>query len=1069
MDRSARGVDTPVRWEGARIVIGSIVALSLRYRLIVLGAAASLIIFGYTQLPRVPVDVLPEFSPPIVEVQTEALGLSAEEVEQLITVPLEADLLHGVAWLDEIRSQSMPGLSSIVLTFQAGTDPIRARQMVAERLTQAHALPNVSKPPVMIQPLSSLSRVMMVGLSSRDTSLIDMSVLARWTVKPRLLGVPGVANVSIWGQRERQLQVLVDPERLRARHVTLQDVIESSGNALWSSPLTFIEASTPGTGGFIDTPNQRMGIQHILPIRTPEDMAKIPIEGKAGISIGEVSTIVLDHQPLIGDAVVGDAPGLFLVIEKFPEANTLEVSRGVQQAMDALRPGLAGIEIDTSVFRPASFIEASTGNMLIAFTIGLVLLALVLGLLLNWRAAAVTLITVPLALAAASFVVYLAGGTINAMLLAGLALAIGVVVDDVVVGTDSVIRRFRERRAEDADRPTRVILLEAIAAGRSPIAAATVIVVLGLLPTAFVAGSVGAFMPELVRAYLLAIVASLVVALSVAPALTSLLILGRPGQRREVALIARLKARYRAALLRVTRRAGMAVAAAGIASVLVLVLAAAARPQAGPAALPQFQERDLLVRLSGLPATSRVEMDRVVARMTAELRTAPGVRDVGAHVGRAITSDRVVNTNAADVWVSMENGADYAATRATIEEIVQGYPGLERSVTTYTRDRVDGILSTDANDFSVRIYGQDQVVLDAKAQEIRQALAGISGVSDAAVEEVPREPTIQIQVDLAAAERVGLKPGDIRRATTSLVSGIEVGALFEEQKVFEVVVWGGAEFRNSVNAIGELLIDTPSGTPVRLADVASVRIASTPTVVRREGVMRTIDITGRVSGRDFGAVMKDVDAAIGSVAFPLEFHAEVTQIAAERQAELVRLLIAMLVAAVGIYLVLQASFGSWRLASLVFITLPAALIGGLLVGVALGGGSLTLGTIVALFAVMAIAVRNGIGLIATYRQLEAANGHARVDLIVQGAIERLGPIVTTAIGTAVAIAPFVLLGDFPGFEVVRPMAAAIIGGLVTSTLVCLFVLPAVYLRSGPSPEAETEASAHVEQPALSPA
>ena len=1047
-------------------MIRSIVALSLRYRLLVLGAAASLMIFGSTQLPKAPVDVLPEFSPPIVEVQTEALGLSAEEVEQLITVPLEADLLHGVAWLDEIRSQSMPGLSSIVMTFQTGTDPIRARQMVAERLTQAHALPNVSKPPVMIQPLSSLSRVMMVGLSSRDVSLVDMSVLARWTIKPRLLGVPGVANVSIWGQRERQLQVLVDPERLRARHVTLQDVIESTGNALWSSPLTFIEASTPGTGGFIDTPNQRIGIQHILPIRTPEDMAKVPLEGKPGISIGDVSTIVQDHQPLIGDAVVGDAPGLYLIIEKFPEANTLDVSRGIEQAMDALRPGLTGIEIDTSVFRPASFIEASTGNILIAFAIGLLLLALVLGLLFDRRAAAVTLITVPLALAVASFVAYLAGGTINAMLLAGLALAIGVVVDDVVTGTDSVIRRFRERRAEDADRPSQVILLDAIAAGRSPITAATVIVVLGLLPTAFVTGSVGAFMPELVRAYLLAIVASLVVALSVGPALTSFLIAARPGPRRQPALIGRLNALYRAALVQVTRRAGVAMATAAVGTALVLAVAAVARPHLGPSALPQFQERDLLVRLSGSPATSRAEMDRVVARMTAELRTAPGVRDVGAHVGRAITSDRVANTNTADVWVSMASGADYAGTRATIEEIVDGYPGLDRSVTTYTRDRVDAILSADAHDFSVRIYGQDQAILDAKAEEVRQAVAGIPGVVDAAVDPVPREPAIQIQVDLAAAERVGLKPGDIRRAATSLISGIEVGALFEAQKVFEVVVWGGEEFRHSVNAIGELLIDTPSGTPVRLADVASVRIASTPTVIRREGVMRTLDVAGRVSGRDFGAVMRDVDAAVGRIAFPLEYHAEVTQIAAERQAELIRLLVAMLAAAIGIYLVLQASFDSWRLASLVFITLPAALIGGLIVGVALGGGSLTLATIVALFAVMAIAVRNGMGLIATYRELEAVNGHARVDLVVQGAMERLGPIVTTAVGTAVAIAPFLLLGDFPGFEVVRPMAAVIIGGLVSSTLVCLFVLPAVYLRSGPSPEAETEAPVHVAQPAL---
>src|SRR5919109_719214 len=325
-ERAARSVATP-QTRGVRAMLRWIVGSSLKLRFLIVPVAAGMVLLGVTQLRHAPVDVLPEFTPPLVDIQTEALGLSAQEVEQLVTVPLEQDLLNGVAFLDQIRSQSLPGLSRIELIFQPGTDVLAARQLVQERLIQAPGgIPNVSKAPIMLQPLSSTSRVMMVGLSSRDVSLIDMSVLARWKIRPRLMAVPGVANVAIWGQRERQLQVQVDPQRLRRLGVTLDQVMASTGNALWVSPLSFVEASTPGTAGFIDTPNQRLGIQHILPITTAKDLSQV--------RIGDVGRVVEDHQPLIGDAVVNDGPNLMLVVEKFPGANTLEVTRGIEAALD---------------------------------------------------------------------------------------------------------------------------------------------------------------------------------------------------------------------------------------------------------------------------------------------------------------------------------------------------------------------------------------------------------------------------------------------------------------------------------------------------------------------------------------------------------------------------------------------------------------------------------------------------------------------------------------------------------------------------------------------------------------
>jgi Cu/Ag efflux pump CusA len=1057
-------------------VFGPIVRWSLRFRFLLLGLAAALLILGALQIPKVPVDALPEFTPPYVEVQTEALGLSAEEVEQLITVPLEADLLHGVAWLEEIRSESIAGLSSIILTFEPGTDVIRARQMVAERLTQAHALPNVSKPPIMLQPLSSTSRVMMVGLSSDDVSLIDMSVLARWVVRPRLLGVEGVANVAIWGQRDRQLQVLVDPERLRQERVRLQQVIESVGNALWASPLTFIEAATPGTGGFIDTPNQRIGIQHVQPIRGPEDMAAIPVEEKPGVVIGDVATVVEDHQPLIGDAVVEDGDGLVLVIEKFPDANTLEVTARIEAALAALQPGLSGISVDPTIFRPASFIESAAGNVVLALVLGLVLLALVVGILLDWRGAVLALVTIPLSLAAAMFVLVALGATVNAMVVAGLILAVGVIVDDVVVGTESVVRRFRTLRDADSDtdRPVGEIIVQAIVEGRSALIYATVLIVLVALPVAFVAGSAAAFLPDIAIAYVLAVLASLVVALTVGPALTSLLVWRRPDAPRETGLGRRLAAGYGSVVASLVRRSRIVVAGATLVAVAVAVVAVVAFPGVGRSIAPAFQERDLLITWQGSPSTSRTEMHRILARAGAELRTVPGVRNVGGHVGRAITSDQVVNPDAAELWVGIADDAEYASTLGAIQEVVAGYPGLGRAVTTYSAERISDVLGDTRQDVVVRLYGQDQAVLRAKAVEVRDAMSTVEGVASPAVLAVADQPTLNIRVDPVLAAGEGLKPGDIRRAATSLLSGIGVGFLFEDQKVFEVVVWGTPALRESLSSVGDLLIDTPDGTQVRLADVADVSIAPSPTVIQREGVMRVVDVGATIDGRDQGAVLADVDAALAGIAFPLEYHAEVRGVAAERQDDQLRLVIAVLAAVLGAFLVLQASFGSWRLAAMTLITMPAALVGGVLAGFAVGGGDLPLGALVGLFAVLAIAVRNGITLIAHYQDLERQEGErdatesASLDLVVRGAQDRLTPILVTALGTTAAVAPFIVLGDLAGFEIIRPMAVVILGGLISSTLLTLFIMPAVYRSSGPSPEAAS-VNEPVEQPAMSPA
>ena len=418
-----------------------------------IAVAIGILILGVVQLRGAKVDFLPEFMPPSVQVQTEALGLSAAEVEQLVTVPLEQDLLNGVPWLDRIHSRSQPGLSAIDIVFETGTDIYAARQMVQERLTQAHALPNVGSAPIMVEPLASVSRVAMIGLTSTTVPLIDMSVLARWKVRPKLMGVPGVANVSIYGLRDRQLQVQVDPEQLKSKDVTLTQVIETTGNALWVSPLTFVEASTPGTGGFVEGPNQRLAVQHVLPITTAESLGQVSIEGtQTPTKLADVTQVIEDHQPLIGDAVSTE-PTLFLVIQKFPEADTTAVTKAVEEAMSSLEPGLGGIDVDTSVYRPATFIDNARYSVGLASGAGLVVLLLAALLLFwSWRAALVIGSAVVVTTVTTLYLLYLAGATLTTMTLAGLVVALTLVIGVVAGDVDAVRIRLRATAADGVRR-----------------------------------------------------------------------------------------------------------------------------------------------------------------------------------------------------------------------------------------------------------------------------------------------------------------------------------------------------------------------------------------------------------------------------------------------------------------------------------------------------------------------------------------------------------------------------------------------------------------------------------------
>lgn len=1029
-----------------------IVSSSLKYRLLVVTIAAVTMVFGVRQLRNAPVEVLPEFTQPAVEIQTEALGLSAEEVEQLITLGLEQDLLNGVPWLESIRSESVSGLSSIVLTFNPGTDLMRGRQMVSERLTQAFALPHVSRPPTMLQPMSSTSRVMMIGLSSKTVSLIQLSVLARWTIGPRLLSVPGVANVAIWGQRDWQLQVLVDPRRLRERHISLLEVLETTGNALWVSSLSFVEASTPGTGGFIDNANQRLGIRHILPIVSAEGLGEVPI-GATGVRLKDVADVVEGHQPLIGDAVTNDNSNLMLVVDRFPNANLRKVSQGLDAALAELRPGLAGVEMDSKIFRPTDFVDSAVHNLSVAALVGFALLVLVLAVVFNdWRATLIGAVAIAVAFVAAALVQSLRGASLNAMMATGLLMAIGVVVDDAMLHVDAIGRRLRRDRQSGRNPSVAGSILEAIAEMRSTVLFATLIVLLAVSPIFFVSQLPGAFLRPIVLSYGLALLASMAVALTVTPALGLLLLARAPLEHGESPLASRVQRGYAQALSGLVGRPGMALGAL----VVIVALGFLVTPFVSRSVLPRFKERDLLVHLRAAPGTSQPEMSRISARMSHELRSIPGVTNVGAHVGRAIFGDQVVSVSSAELWVSIAPEADYDRTVGRIEAVAGGYPGLRHEVSTYLQDRTREATARAHDSVTIRVYGGNDTTLRRAAEAVTSGLTGIEGLGSARIALPAVQPVLEVEVDLNAALRHGIKPGDVRRAATTMFSGLQVGNVFEEQKVFDVVVWSLPETRQSLNSLRDLMIDTPGGGQVRLGDVAHVRVVSSPTVIRHEQVKRYMDVMAGVQGRDPAAVAADVRARLLQIPLPLEYHAEVVGVYAQRQASQARLLVVAIAALVGIFFLLQAALGSWRLAGLAFAGLAAALVGGI-IAVFITGGVLSLGSLAGLLAVFGLSARHVIMLMRHYQGLERHGGEAfGSGLVLRGSSERVVAMVASTFAVALALLPALFLGDVPGLEVLRPMAVAALGGLLTSTFVNLFIVPALYLRLGVSGVREIE-------------
>lgn len=1032
-------------------MLNYIVSSALRLRGIMVILAIILLIVGIRTLPSTPLDVFPEFAPPLVEIQTEAPGLSTTEVENLVTVPIE-NSLNGLNSLKTQRSKSVLGLSSVVLIFEAGSDLMSARQLVQERLTLAASrLPAVAKPPVILSQLSSTSRIMKIGISSKSLSQIDLTDLARWTIRPRLMAVPGVANVAIWGERDRQLQVIVDSNRLRSHNVTLDSVIKSTRDAV-----------TPVTGGFIDTPNQRLAVNNVEPIESVKDLAQIPVAAarrptvttpvlpsfSRPLLLGDIARIREGFPPPIGDAVINDVTGLLLIVEKQPQGNTLDISRNVERALDDLKVGLSGVEIDPTIFRPATFIETALANLNKALLTGCLLVLIVLALFLyDWRTAFISLTAIPLSLVAAGLVLHYTGTTVNTMILAGLILALGEVVDDAIIDVENIQRRLALNRLSPLPAPAFSVVLKSSLEVRSAIVYATLIVVLVFLPIFLLQGLAGSFFRPLATSYVLAVVASLVVALTLTPALSLILLSGQTVRRRESPLAVGLKRLYRGILPALVARTRLA----GVTMLLLFIAAVAAFNYLGEEFFPEFKETDFLMHWVGKPGTSLEAMTRSVITVSRELRAIPGVRNFGSHIGRAEVADEVVGPNFTELWISIDPHANYDQTVTRIKEVVNGYPGLYRDVLTYLKERTKEVLSGSSSAIVVRLYGPNLDTLRSKGAEIQSVISKVGGVTNLKLEPQVLVPQIEMRLRLDAMARLGLTPADVRRAAATLIRGEKVGEIYDEQRSLDVVVWGAENLRTDPAALRNLLIDLPSGGYVKLGEVAEIRVAPTPNIVQHENGSRRIDITCDVTGRDLGSVAREIEEKIGSLQFERGYHPEFLGEYVARQESRNRLIALAALSLIGIIMLLYTDFREMRLTLLVFVTFPFALVGGL-IGAFLSGGVLSLGSLIGFVTVLGISARNGIMLVSHYRHLENEEGEPfGLDLILRGAEERLTPILMTASVTALALVPIAFGGGRPGEEIEYPMAAVILGGLVSSTILNLFVLPTLFLKYGRRP------------------
>jgi CzcA family heavy metal efflux pump len=1016
-------------------MLNRLIAWSLRNRVIVLAAAAVLLVSGSWTAARMPVDVFPDLTAPTVIVLTEAHGMAPEEVEALVSFPIET-AVNGATGVRRVRSSTAQGISVVWVEFDWGTDIFRARQIVSEKLqTVASGLPTGISAPVLAPVSSIMGEIMMIGLTGPQPPA-ELRTVADWTIRRRLLAVPGVAQVVPIGGEVKQYQVIADPARMLGTGVTLQQVLEAAAGS-----------NRNASGGVYMDRGQEYVIRGLGRAQGVEDIARTVVAVRNGVPVllSQVADVTVGAAPKFGEGSVNAEPAVVLAVQKQPGANTLELTRRIEAELaDIQRTLPEGMTVRSELFRQASFITLAIDNVIEALRDGAILVVVILFLFLwNFRTTAISVIAIPLSLVVAIFAMKLLGITINTMTLGGMAIAIGALVDDAIIDVENVFRRLKENHhLPEAERqPALKVVYDASREIRASIVNATLIIIVVFLPLFFLGGVEGRLLRPLGFAYVVAILASLLVAVTVTPVLCAYLLPQAKAvqEERESGLVRWLKTHYARIVERVIARPRRVVA--GAAAVLLLTLACI--PLLGSSFLPEFNEGALTVSVVTVPGTSLAESDAIGKRVEQILLANPAVANTDRRQGRAELDEHAQGVNASEIDVTLKEGVNKEPLFEALRREFSAIPGTNITIGQPIGHRIDHMLSGTRANIAVKIFGPDLYQLRQVGARVRDAMQGVAGVADLQLEQQMDVPQLQIRADRGALARYGMTVGQLAEAIDVAFNGEVVSQVLEEGRSYDLVVRFPAELRGNAQAISGVMFDTPTGQKVPLSQLASIAVDRGPNTISRENVQRKIVVQANVAGRDLGSTVADIQRAVAQeVSLPAGYQIEYGG-QFESRAEATRVLGALsLLSIAAIFLILYAEFGSSRVAALVMANLPLALIGGIL-AVLLTGGIVSIASLVGFVTLFGIATRNGILLVAHYRQL-LREGVPFREAVVRGSLERLSPILMTALTAGLALIPLAIGGGEPGNELQTPMAIVILGGLLSATALNMLVLPALY-------------------------
>jgi len=1014
---------------------------SLENRLVAVAAAAVVLAAGGWAATEMPVDVFPDLTAPTVTVLTESHGMAPEEVERLVTFPIET-AVNGASGVRRVRSSSAQGFSIVWVDFDWGTDIYRARQIVGEKLQLASAqMPEGTDAPVLAPVTSIMGEIMLVGMTAPDSLMMEARTAADWTLRRRLLAVPGVAQVTPIGGEVKQYQVRVDPERLRAYRIGLGEVVEAARGS-----------NRNASGGVYRADGREVQIRGLGRAHDVEAIGETVVAVREGapIRLADVAEVAIGPRPRFGVASVSAEPAVILSLQKQPRANTLELTERIDAELDRLEADLpAGVEVHRAVFRQADFIDRAVENVVAALRDGAILVVVVLFLFLwNFRTTFISVLAIPLSLSIAVLALEALGGTINTMTLGGMAIAIGALVDDAIIFVENVYRRLKENRRAPGEerRPPLPVIYAAAREIRAPILNATLIISVVFVPLFFLSGVEGRMLRPLGFAYIVSILSSLLVAVTVTPALCAYALPGADvlEREREGRLLETLEGWYEPTLARVRRHSGAVLAAAaGLTLVTLAVI-----PFLGSGFLPDFQEGTLTISAVTVPGTSLDETDAIGRRIERRLLEHPAIPSTARRTGRAELSEHAQGVNGSEIDAHLDlSEHDLPAVMADVRERLSGIPGTAVTVGQPIGHRIDHMLSGTRAAVAMKLFGPDLRRLRSLAGRIRTAADDVEGVVDLAVERQAAVPQLQVRANRRALARLGVTPGALAEAVDVGLRGEVVSQIREGQRAFDLAVRFDEEHRGGPEAVRSALVATPAGPHVPLSALATVEEGTGPNTISREDVQRKIVVSANVAGRDVGSVVEELREHVRSeVELPAGYFLEYGGQFESGQRATRRITLLSLFSLAAIFLLLFQEFRSVRTATLLLVNLPLALTGGVF-AVLLIGGTINVATMVGFITLFGIAVRNGILLVSRYQDLRD-EGVELPEAIRVGSMERLAPVLMTALTAGLALLPLAFgLGE-PGKEIQAPLAIVVLGGLLTSTALNMVVVPALFLRWG---------------------